>query len=402
VNIIVFHEHLNELCKYYESKAHFDELMLLLEQGLNLDRVHQGIYTQLGICYSKYKEEKVMEHIKLFWQRVNIPALLTACRQNLLWSEAVFLYKNYDQFDNAIDVMIDHPSAWDHKLFKEILLSVPNTDAYYKAVDYYVQEHPLILNDLLMEMSGKLDHTRVVNQIRKWGHLPLIEKYLLHVQKDNLGQVNEAVNELLLMEEKYKQLRDSIDTYDRFDQIALAQKIENHQLLEFRRISAYLYKLNKRWERSIDLSKLDSLWQDAMETAQQSQEQTMAENLLTFFVSKGLSECFGAMLFTCYELIRPDVVLELAWRNGLMDYAMPFMIQSFRQFTEKVSFLTTKIEEHEKVRESDRKEQQQAQQDHGPSTLSVQVPQYLALTAAPTGFQQNIQPQFNTFGPLGS
>lgn len=29
----------------------------------------------------------------------------------------------------------------------------------------------------------------------------------------------------------------------------------------------------------------------------------------------------------CYDLLRPDVILELAWKNGIMDFAMPYMIQ---------------------------------------------------------------------------
>lgn len=29
----------------------------------------------------------------------------------------------------------------------------------------------------------------------------------------------------------------------------------------------------------------------------------------------------------CYDLLRPDVILELAWRHNIMDFAMPFLIQ---------------------------------------------------------------------------
>jgi len=65
--------------------------------GINLDRAHQGIYTSLGILYAKYKEEKLMEHINLFWSRLNIPTLLTACKENQHWAETVFLYTHYDQ-----------------------------------------------------------------------------------------------------------------------------------------------------------------------------------------------------------------------------------------------------------------------------------------------------------------
>lgn len=32
-------------------------------------------------------------------------------------------------------------------------------------------------------------------------------------------------------------------------------------------------------------------------------------------------------IFQCYDLLKPDVVIELAWRHNIMDFAMPFLIQ---------------------------------------------------------------------------
>lgn len=29
----------------------------------------------------------------------------------------------------------------------------------------------------------------------------------------------------------------------------------------------------------------------------------------------------------CYDLLRPDVILELAWKHKIMDFAMPYLIQ---------------------------------------------------------------------------
>jgi clathrin heavy chain len=52
-----------------------------------------------------------------------------------------------------------------------------------------------------------------------------------------------AYNDLLIEEEDYKGLRDSIDHYDNFDSFALAQRLEKHELLEFRRIAAHLFKV---------------------------------------------------------------------------------------------------------------------------------------------------------------
>ena len=47
-------------------------------------------------------------------------------------------------------------------------------------------------------------------------------------------------------------LRTSIDAYDNFDNISLAQSLEKHELIEFRRIAAYLFKGNNRWKQSVD------------------------------------------------------------------------------------------------------------------------------------------------------
>jgi clathrin heavy chain len=206
-----------------------------------------------------------------------------------------------------------------------------------------------------------------VNKVRANNALALVQKYLLHVQRENLKTVNEAVNELFTEEENYNGLRESIDNYPAFDQVALAQSLEHHELLEFRRISAYLYKINKRWDKSMELSKKDGLWRDTMETVAQSENRELAETLLTFFVENKQPECYAAMLFTCYELIRPDIVLELSWRNNLQNYAMPFMIQTLRDFDNKLIRITERLNEasqQKKDEQEEKKKVEEEQQQH--------------------------------------
>lgn len=59
----------------------------------------------------------------------------------------------------------------------------------------------------------------------------------------NIEAVNDAYNDLLIEEEDYKTLRDSIDSFDNFDSISLAKRLEKHDLLEFRRLASHLYKV---------------------------------------------------------------------------------------------------------------------------------------------------------------
>jgi clathrin heavy chain len=74
------------------------------------------------------------------------------------------------------------------------------------------------------------------------------------------------------------------------------------------------------WSESLDLAKADRLWRDALETAAASREIAVAEELAAYFVSIGNKDAFAAMLFVCFELVRPDFVDEmvrsLSWRSN--------------------------------------------------------------------------------------
>lgn len=75
-----------------------------------------------------------------------------------------------------------------------------------------------------------------------------------------------------------------------------------------------------------------------MQYACDSRDPAVAEALLRWFLEQNLPDCFAACLYRCYDLLSPDVVLELAWRNGLTDMAMPFLIQTMSELTVKVYF----------------------------------------------------------------
>jgi len=181
-------------------------------------------------------------------------------------------------------------------------------------------------------MESEVDHARVVSQLRRTGDwaLQIGQEYLKSVQKENLSAVNEALNELYVEDEDYEALRKSIDSFTNFNMIALAQKLATHELLEFRRISAYVYRCNKKWNQSIELSKGDRMWKDCIDTANESADPDIIEKLLRFFCETSEKECFCAALYTCYNHVSPDVALELGWVNGYSNFIVPFFIQTFK------------------------------------------------------------------------
>ncbi|PRD27613.1 UNVERIFIED_CONTAM: Clathrin heavy chain 2 [Trichonephila clavipes] len=340
LHIVVHADELEDLINYYQDRGFFEELISLLEAALGLERAHMGMFTELGILYSKYKPSKMKEHLELFWSRVNIPKVLRAAEQAHLWAELVFLYDKYEEYDNAVVTMMTHPTeAWREGHFKEIITKVANIELYYKAIQFYMDYKPMLLNDLLLVLSPRMDHTRSVNFFTKANHLPLVKPYLRSVQSLNNKAINEALNGLLIEEEDFQGLRTSIDAFDNFDNIALAQRLEKHELIEFRRIAAYLYKGNNRWKQSVELCKKDRLFKDAMEYAAESKMAEVAEELLSWFLDEKNYECFSACLFQCYDLLHPDVILELSWRHNITDFAMPYLIQVMREYITK-NFIT--------------------------------------------------------------
>ena len=78
----------------------------------------------------------------------------------------------------------------------------------------------------LQVLEGRIDHTRVVTLVRRGGHLGVVKDYLLAVQKNNLPSVNEAANELHIAEDDYAALDASVEGYDNFDQLKLAEELE--------------------------------------------------------------------------------------------------------------------------------------------------------------------------------
>ncbi|CAD8066740.1 unnamed protein product [Paramecium sonneborni] len=326
-----------------------------------MQRAHVGIFTELAVLYCHYKQKKVMEHCRQYFQKMNILKVLRTCEKMCLWSEAVYLHQHYDQPDNAINIMIEHsPTAFSHDVLVMLLQKITNTDLYYKCILFYLEEQPEQINDLLRSIQSKIDLSKFVKLMKNTGYLALTLPFLQQIQNANNKDVNDALNQLYLDIEDYENLRESVKNYENFDQLALAQKTQSHELVEFRRIAAYLYRKIQKYDLSMNLSKQDQMYRDAVETAQESQNVKLVYELLEFFIQNKESEFFTVCLYTCYDLLKPDQVMELTWRSGLMEFAMPYFIQITWELTHKIEYVQKKHEDREK-KEIQTAQQQQSQ-----------------------------------------
>ena len=55
---------------------------------------------------------------------------------------------------------------------------VTNVDVHYKAVRFYLEQHPRLVASLLSAQNERIDPGRVVNISKEMGRLPLIKKFL--------------------------------------------------------------------------------------------------------------------------------------------------------------------------------------------------------------------------------
>ena len=93
-----------------------------------------------------------------------------------------------------------------------------------------------------------------------------------------------------------------------------------------------------------------------METVAESKDPVLAEDLMRFIMDMDDKELFAAMLYTCYELIKPDVALEVAWRSDLMEFVMPYFIQFVKDLSSRVETVQKSTDDIKKKEE--KKEQE--------------------------------------------
>lgn len=109
------------------------------------------------------------------------------------------------------------------------------------------------------------------------------------------------------------------------------------------------------------------------------------------------------MLYACYELIRPDVVLEMSWRHGLHDFTMPYMINMLSQQVQTIEMLKKDNEERKAKEASQQKEEDNTPILGGSRLMLTQGPSGSMGGGAPSMFGQQtngITPQATGFRPF--
>lgn len=366
LNLILIADELEHICQMYEKLGLFDQLITLLEGGIALERAQMGVFTELAMAYAKYREERLIDHIKKYSSKINISKLVKVVEQNHLWNELMLCYLYNEEFDLAVGVMMKHPvESFSHELFKTTITKITNMEVFYKALRFYLDEHPLLLNDILGVMGSRVDYSRVVQMFQKASHLPLIRQTLFCMPPVNNPTVNNALIELLIEEENCEDLHSFLERTESFDQLGLAAKLEKHSLMEMRKIAVLLWKRNKRYKQALVLSKRDKNYIECIEICAESKDQESCEELLEMFCSLSLPSFFALCLLVCYDWIRCDVVLEMGWSKGWTSLIMPFMCQSIRDLNTRVQSLEKELSDRFSIGSNGSADANQPQHEQG-------------------------------------
>lgn len=70
--------------------------------------------------------------------------------------------------------------------FTEIVTKVANIELYYKALQFYLDFKPMLINDLLLVLTPRMDHTRAVN-------------FFLKVRRVQLGSIMFALAKMVFV-----------------------------------------------------------------------------------------------------------------------------------------------------------------------------------------------------------
>lgn len=174
----------------------------------------------------------------------------------------------------------------------------------YKAVGFYNDEQPELLNVFLSVLAPKVESFRVINILRRantsdfgrGGLLPLCKGNFQKAQEAKVTEINEALNKVLIAEGPIEELEVGIEQFTNLDHLMLSRKLQDSKLIQLHHISARLFWRNGTYEQASEVSKKKTLHKNEIESVSVSEDSKLTEKLDFFFYENKVFECFSETL----------------------------------------------------------------------------------------------------------
>ena len=96
---------------------------------------------------------------------------MRAAEQAHLWPELVFLYDKYEEYDNAIQTMMSHPTqCWKEAMFKDIITKVANIELYYKGMQAFLDLGWILCTNIrIVHIIFRIAHVKqTISYLETW------------------------------------------------------------------------------------------------------------------------------------------------------------------------------------------------------------------------------------------
>ncbi|CAL6082010.1 Clathrin_heavy chain [Hexamita inflata] len=374
--LIVLPDELPLISKFYQENVRIVELIELLESGIEHPQAkaytnkEQNLFTHLALLYAKFMwlvdqpgSLRLSRFLKSNSDKVSIPLCIQECRKNLLWNEVVYMYVLSNENDQAVSEMMKHPGSFDHKQLLQICGYVSQPDLLVQLTDFYIKFYPQNLVEFLkVSKNGYFQTEEIIDTKRKdflsvdpLAVLRLVKEYAIErlarqyfelLIEDGLIEINNELVNIYIQQRDEKALVELIKKTTQFDTYAtLDRLVDEKQTQALRRTAVPVYAALKRFDEGIEYAVKNRFYDEASACAAASEDGVKCEQLLKLICSKEFpdqqirKEIFAVAVARCGDMARPDVILELAWRLNMMDFAMPYMIGQLRSMGERIKKL---------------------------------------------------------------
>lgn len=177
-------DELDYVVEYYESRGLIPQLIDLhsrcsagvtvgradmgnindMNSGINmLITANKPLFTSFGKLICKYTPSEYMPFLQAHHHQCNVSQLINSTKQAHLYSELVYLYTINEEVDNALQTMIEHPTAFNHAEAKKLLNKCISLDLVYRVIRCYGERYPELLVDTLKAMTDGFVSQDMVN-----------------------------------------------------------------------------------------------------------------------------------------------------------------------------------------------------------------------------------------------
>lgn len=316
----------------YENCGAFESLLEIIEVTLESSVPKQEVMILIGEIYCKEFQDKLESFINKFYSTIPA-AFLQILAKYRRWKESFKLLLLRSNLDDALELVIKHPSIeFDHHKLTAVISKIKNQNILERLLQFYYECDPRMIIDLQEDFTERVEMGTLIKFFKEKDVLFILDKSMRRCQAQNPGNlvVSTGLNDHLIQINDYYGLIDSIKKCPSIDAVTISENLKSSEQRHFRVLAAKLMANSGEFARALSiLIEEDALIETLMILSQSSNVQ-YAEAILGRYSRIRNAVMFMAVSYVLYDLLRPDIIYELAQRSQFQELSMPLFCQILR------------------------------------------------------------------------